>query len=69
MSVKLDVDGLLYHNIPEKDVNKADLLNRMFSETQKNRKCCDNIIRKNTKKTKYADNDVHTNINPKLQNM
>ena len=35
MSVKLDVDGLIYHNIHLNDVTKVDILNRMYSEPQK----------------------------------
>ena len=68
MSVKLDVDGLLYHNIPLKDVTKVEILNIMYSEPQKNRQCCDNLIKKETKKPKYTDNGVHAKIGPKLQN-
>ena len=34
-SVKLDVYGLLYHNIPLKDVTKVEIKNIMYSETQK----------------------------------
>ena len=44
MSVKF------YHNIPLVYVTKNDILNVIFSESQKNRKCCDNIIKKKTKK-------------------
>ena len=65
--MKLDVDVLIYHNIPMKDVTKVDILNIMYSDPQKNRKCCDNLINKETKKTKYADNDVHVNIDQKIQ--
>ena len=54
MSVKLDVDGLPYHNISLKDVTEVDILNRMYSEQQKIPKCCDNIIKKDTKKTNYT---------------
>ena len=67
--MKLDVDGLLNHNIPLKDVIKVDILNRMYSDPQKNRKCCDNLIKKDRKNFFYIDNDVHANIDPKLQNM
>ena len=35
MSVELDVDGFLYHNIPHKDVTKVDIINRIYSEPQK----------------------------------
>ena len=35
----------------------------------KKQKCCDNLINKEAKKTKYTDNNVHENIDPKLQNM
>ena len=66
--MKLDVDGLLNHNIPLKDVIKVDILNRMYSDPQKNRKCCDNLINKETKKH-YMDNYVHANINPELEKM
>ena len=34
-----------------------------------NRKYCDNIIKKETREKKYTDNDVHANIDPKLQKM
>ena len=37
ISVKLDVDGLLYHSIPLKYVTKGDTLNRMFSDPRKKR--------------------------------
>ena len=40
MSVKLDVDVLLYHNIPLKDVTKVGILNIMYSNPQKRRKYC-----------------------------
>ena len=50
VSMKLDGDGFLYHNIPLNDVTKVDILNRMYSEPQKKRKCCDNIINKETNK-------------------
>ena len=36
---------------------------------QKNQKCCDNLIKKETKKKKYMDNYVHAKIDPKLQKM
>ena len=32
MSVKLDIDGLLYHNIPPKYVTNLDILNILYSE-------------------------------------
>ena len=67
MSLKLDVDGLIYHNIPLKDVTKVDILNRMYSEPQN--KCCDNIIKKDTRKKIYTDNDVHAKIDIKIQMM
>ena len=50
-----------------KYVTKVDILNIMYSDPQKKRKCCDNLINKETKKTKYADNDVHVNIDQKIQ--
>ena len=68
ISVKLDIDGLVYHNIPLKYVTKVDMLNRMYSEPYKKRKCCENIIKKEITKN-YIDNDVHENIDPKLQKM
>ena len=34
-SVRLDVNVLLYHNIPLKYVTKVDILNIMYNETQK----------------------------------
>ena len=69
MTVKLDFDGLLYHYIPLKYVTKVDILNRIHSEPQKNRKCCDNITKKEINKTRYTDNDMHENIEPKIQKM
>ena len=41
----------------------------MYSDPQKKRKCCDNLIKKEMKKTQYIDNDVHAYTDPKLQNM
>ena len=35
ISVKLDVYGLVYHNITLKDVTKAEVLNRMYTERRK----------------------------------
>ena len=66
MSVKLDVDGLLYKNIPLKYVTKVDILNRMYSDPIKKRKCCDNIINKYTKKKFYKNNDMHARIDTKI---
>ena len=45
ISVKLDVDGFLYHNIPLKDVTNVGIVNRMYSKPQKNRNFCDSIIK------------------------
>ena len=36
MSLKLDVDRLLYHNLPLKVVTKVDIVNRLYSEPHKN---------------------------------
>ena len=69
MSMKLDVGGFLYQNITLEEVTKIDILNRIYSELQKNRKFCDNIINKDTKKNVYTDNGVHAKIEPKLQKM
>ena len=66
ISVKLDVDVFLYHNIQLKYVTKVDILSRIYSSPQKHRKCCDNLIKKETKK-KYTDNDVHAKVDPKFQ--
>ena len=68
MLVKLYVDELLYHILPLKDVNKLDILSKMNSYPLKKRKIFDNLVKKNTKKH-YLDNEVHKNIEPKLQNM
>ena len=35
ISVKLNVDELLYQNIPVRYVTRVDIVNRMYSETQK----------------------------------
>ena len=35
MSVKLDIYGLIYRNIPLKDVNNVEILSRMYSDPQK----------------------------------
>ena len=48
--VKLDIDGLIYHNIPLKYVTKFDILKIMNSEPQKNRQCCDNLTKKDKEK-------------------
>ena len=69
MSVKLDVYGLLYHNITLKYVTKVSILNRMYRESPKNRKCCDNIVRNYANKEVYTDNGLHENIDPKFQNI
>ena len=66
MSVKLDFYVFIYHNIPLKILTKVDILNRIYSDKKK-RKCCDNTIKKETKKPKYTNNDVHVNIDQKLQ--
>ena len=50
-------------------MTNVDILNKMYSETRRKRKCCDNIIKKEKKKIIYTDNDVHAKIDPKLQNM
>ena len=50
MSVKLDVDELIYHNKALKDVTNVEILKIMYSETQKERKYHDNLIKKATKK-------------------
>ena len=50
MSVKSDVYGLLYQNLSLKGVAEVDILNRMHSDPRKKRKCCDNIIKKETNK-------------------
>ena len=34
ISVKLDVDGFIYHNITLKGVTNVDILNRIYSESQ-----------------------------------
>ena len=44
--MKLYTDGLLYHNIPLKDVTKVDILNIMYIDPRKKRKFCDNLIKK-----------------------
>ena len=51
ISVKLYVNGFLYHNIPLEDVTKVDIIKIMYSDPQKKRKCCDNLIKKEMKKT------------------
>ena len=53
MSVKLDVYGLLYHTIPLKYATEFDNLKIMYSDPQKNRFFCDNIINKETRKKSY----------------
>ena len=68
-SVKLDMDRLLYHNIPLKYVTKVGILNIIYNEPQKKRNFCDKPVNKETKKTRYADNYVHEKIDPKPQNM
>ena len=50
MSVKLDVDELLYHNKALKDVTNVEILKIMYSETQKERKYHENLVKKATKK-------------------
>ena len=67
--MKLDVDGQLYHNISLKYVTKFDVLNRMCSDPWENRKCCDYLIKKETKEKIYTDNYLHAKIEPKLQKM
>ena len=67
--MKLDFDGLIGHNIPLKDVTKFYILNIMNIEPRKNRKFCDNLKKKDTKKKDYIDNDVHAKIDPKLQSI
>ena len=37
ISVKLNVDGLIYHNIILKDVTEVDILNKLYSEPRKKR--------------------------------
>ena len=66
MSVQLYVDGFLYYNIQLKYVTKVDILNRMYSDPIKKRKCCDNIINKYTKKKVYKNNDMHARIDTKI---
>ena len=50
MSVKLDFDVLIYYNIPLKYVTLVGILNIMYIDTQKNHKCCDNLIKKAQRK-------------------
>ena len=69
ISVKFDVYGLLYHNIPLKYVTNVVILNMMYSDPRKKRTFCDNLMKKETNKKKYIDNYVHAKIDPKLQNM
>ena len=66
MSVKLDVDGLLYHNIPLKDVTKVEILNRMYSDKRKNKKMLQ-YHKEIDKGKKYTNNDVHANIYPNFR--
>ena len=41
----------------------------MYNEPQEKRKCCDNLIKKETNKTKYKDIDADEKIDPKLHSM
>ena len=41
----------------------------MYSDPRKKRKCCDNIINKDTNKINEPYNDAQTNIDQKLQKM
>ena len=69
LSVKLDVDEFIYQNLPLKNVTKVEILNIIYSEQQKKRKYCDNLIKKETDKTTYTDNDVNADIDTRLQRM
>ena len=64
--MKSGVYGFLYHNTPLKDVTKVEVLNIMYSDPRRKRKCCNNIVKKETMRTNYTDNYLHTKINPKL---
>ena len=50
MSVKLNVDGFLYHNILLKVATMVDILNVMYSDPPKKIKCCNNMIKKETRR-------------------
>ena len=53
ISGNLDVYGLIYHNIPLKDVTKVDILKKLYSDPQKKRKYCDNLIKKKSNEKLY----------------
>ena len=68
MSVKFYVDGLIYHNIPLKNVTKVEILNTMYSDIWK----IENVVtisKRNRQRRKYTDNNAHASIDPNVQNM
>ena len=65
MAVKLDVWGMIYHNIPLKDVTNIDILNIIYSV----RDFLWKSHKERYKENFYTDIDVYVNIGPKLQNM